>query len=127
MKVSTFAYDGPSDFYGVGRRVGRNRYELPGGAHLRVVDVPAGTHGFEDLCRGADLFTTQSGGVRVASVVDLLRIADASRSKTAYRDALAYQAVLDVRQAKRKARAPDDRSPAEKIDAALWGRTLIPT
>jgi hypothetical protein len=64
--------------------------------------------------------------VRVASVVDLLRMADASRSKSAYRDALAYQAVLDVIEAGRRPRPQDDRSPAEKIDAALRHRTPMP-
>lgn len=72
--------------------------------------------------RGAsDLITTPAGIVRVASVVDLLRIADASPSKSAYREALAYQALLDVIEARRRSRPPDDRSPAEKIDAALRG------
>ncbi len=94
---------------------------------MRVVDVPAETQGFEDLRRGSDLITTSAGIVRAASVVDLLRVADASRSKSAYREALAYQAVLDVIEAGRRPRSEDDRPPAEKIDAALRGRTPIPT
>jgi len=114
-------------FANLGRRVGRHRYELPGGAQLRVVDLPAGTHGFVDLRRGRDLITTPAGVVHVASVVDLLRIADASPSKSAYREALAHQAVLDVIEARRRPRPQDDRSPAETIDAALRRRTPIPT
>jgi transcriptional regulator with XRE-family HTH domain len=127
MKVCSYVDDGAPVFAKLGRRVGRHRYELPGGATLHVVDAPAGTHGFEDLRRGSDLITTPGGDVRVASVIDLLRIADASRSKTACRDALAYQAVLDVLQAQRKRRPPDDRSLPAKIDATLRGRSPIPT
>jgi hypothetical protein len=119
--------DGAPVFAKLGRRVGRHRYELPGSARLRVVDVPPGTHGFEDLRRGADLISTPAGVVCVASVVDLLRIADASRSKSAYREALAYQAVLDVVEARRRPQRQDDRSPTEKIDATLRRRTPIPT
>jgi len=121
IEVCSYVEDGAPFFANLGRRVGRHRYELPGGARLRVVDVPAGTHGFEDLRRGSDLITTPAGDVRVASVVDLLRIADASRSKSAYREALAYQAVLDVIEARRRSRPQDDRSPAEGIDSALRG------
>ena len=127
LEVCSDVDDGAPVFTDLGRRVGRHRYELPGGARLQVVDVPPGTHGFADLRRGSDLITTPAGGVRVASVVDLLRMADASRSKSAYRDALAYQAVLDVIEARRQPRPQDDRSPPEKIDAALRLRTPIPT
>jgi catechol 2,3-dioxygenase-like lactoylglutathione lyase family enzyme len=127
MEVCSYVDDGAPVFAKLGRRVGRHRYELPGSAQLRVVDVPPGTHGFEDLRRGSDLITTAAGIVRVASVVDLLRIADASRSKSAYREALAYQAVLDVVEARRRLRPRDDRSPAEKIEAALRHRTPVPT
>jgi transcriptional regulator with XRE-family HTH domain len=127
MEVCSDVDDGAPVFANLGRRVGRRRYELPGGTRLQVIDLPPGTHGFMDLRRGSDLITTPAGGVRVASVVDLLRMADASRSKSAYRDALAYQAVLDVIEARRRLRPQDDRSPAEKIDAALRHRTPIPT
>ncbi len=121
MDVCSNVEDGAPVFADLGRRVGRHRYVLPGGAQLRVVDVPEGTHGFEDLRRGSDPITTPAGDVRVASVVDLLRIADASQSKSAYRDALAYQAVLDVIEARGRAQPQDDRSPPERIDAALRG------
>jgi transcriptional regulator with XRE-family HTH domain len=126
MEVCSDVDDGAPIFANLGRRVGRHRYELPGGARLRVVDVPSGTHGFEDLRRGSDMITTPGGDVRVASLVDLLRVADASRSKSAYRDALAYQAVLDVIEPRRRPRPQDDGSPAEKIDAALRHRSPIP-
>jgi len=125
--VRRLAPDGPGRRWKDERRVGRHRYELAGRVRLRVVDVPAGTHGFEDLRRGGDLITTPAGIVRVASVVDLLRIADASRSKSAYREAVAYQAVLDVVEARRGPRPQDDCSPAGQIDAALRLRTPIPT
>jgi transcriptional regulator with XRE-family HTH domain len=127
LEVCSDVDDGAPVFANLGRRVGGHRYELPGGARLRVVDVPPGTHGFEDLRRGSDLITTPAGGVRVASVVDLLRIADASGSKAAYRDALAYQAVLDVIEARSRPRPQDDRSPPEKLDAARRRSTAAPT
>jgi transcriptional regulator with XRE-family HTH domain len=126
LEVCSDVDEGAPVFADLGRRVGRHRYELPGGARLRIVDVPPGTHGFEDLRRGSDLITTPAGGVRVASVIDLLRMADASRSKSAYRDALAYQAVLDVIESRCRPRPQDDRSPAEKTDAALRHRTPMP-
>jgi transcriptional regulator with XRE-family HTH domain len=126
LEVCSDVDDGAPVFTDLGRRVGRHRYELPGGARLRVVDVPPGTHGFEDLRRGSDLITTPAGGVRVASVVDLLRMADASPSKSACRDVLAYQAVLAVIESRCRPRPQDERSRAEKIDAALRHRTPMP-
>lgn len=113
MEVCSYVDDDAAVFANLGRRIGRHRYGLPGGARLHVVDVLPGTHGFEDLRRGSDPITTPAGSVRVASVVDLLRIADASRAKSAYREALAYQAVLDVIETRRRPRPPDDRASAE--------------
>ena len=48
-------------------------------------------------------------GMCVASLVDLLRMADASRSDSAHGEALAYQAVLDVIEVRRRPRPGDDR------------------
>ncbi len=84
---------------GVGRRLARREYGLPGGARLRTVDSPPGTHGFRDLWRGAEAVDVQAGELPVASVLDLLRIADASDRRSDRLDALVYRAVLDVRDA----------------------------
>jgi hypothetical protein len=54
---------------------------------------------------------------------DLLRIADASSAPDARRHALAYRAVLDVQSAQREARAVDDRSDEERIEAWLSRQT----
>jgi hypothetical protein len=101
----------------IGRRLGRHEYELPGGARLRAVDAPPGTHGFRDLWRGAEPVDVDSGELQVASVLDLLRIADASDRRSARLDALAYQAVLDVQDARSKAPAP----LCGRISDSEWG------
>ena len=125
VEVCPDALHGGAALEDLGRRAGRNRQELAGGVQLKLVDVPAGTHGFEDLRRGADLIETPAGAVRVASLVDLLRVADASRSPSAYRERLACQAVLDVLAARRAPRPSDQRSPKEKVDAWLAHQTPI--
>lgn len=82
-----------------------DRRELSGGVRLRGVAEPAGTAGLNDLWRGSERVATRAGEIRVASLVDLLRIADASTAPGARRNALAYQAVLDVQAAQAKAQA----------------------
>jgi transcriptional regulator with XRE-family HTH domain len=105
------------------RRPGRRDYELPGGARLRVVEVPPGTQGLHDLLRGSELADVEDGELRVASVLDLLRLADASTARSARIEALAYQAVLDVRDARFRAPTPDGRTPTERIEAWLKEQT----
>jgi len=111
----------------IGRPVARHEHELPGGARLRAVDLPAGTHGFHDLRRGAERTHTANGELYVASVLDLLRIADASTRRSARLEALAYQAVLDVKDARSKVPAPDGRTAADRIEAWLKQQTPIAT
>jgi transcriptional regulator with XRE-family HTH domain len=111
----------------IGRRLGRHEYELPGGARLRAVDAPPGTHGFRDLWRGAEPVDVEGGELQVASVLDLLRIADASDRRSARLDALAYRAVLDVQDARSKAPAPDGRTATERIEAWLTQQTPVTT
>lgn len=65
-------------------------------ARVAVVAVPAGTSGYGDLARSAETIDVDRSSVRVADLLDLLRIADASPDPDARRHALAYQAVLDV-------------------------------
>ena len=52
----------------------------------------------------------------MADLRDLLRIADASPDPDSRRQALAYQAVLDVQHARLHAGAPDDRGDEEKVE-----------
>jgi transcriptional regulator with XRE-family HTH domain len=112
---------------GIGRRLGRREYELPNGARLRAVDAPPGTHGFRDLLRGAETVDVEGSDLHVANVLDLLRIADASDRRTARLEALAYQAVLDVQEARTKAAAPDGRTAPERIEAWLKQQTPVTT
>lgn len=111
----------------IGPRLGRHEYELPDGARLRAVDAPPGTHGFRDLWRGAEPLGVEGGELRVASVLDLLRIADASDRRSARLEALAYRAVLDVKDARTKAAAPDGRAAMERIEAWLTQQTPVTT
>jgi hypothetical protein len=110
-----------------GQRRGSKEHRLPGGARLRVVDAPPGTSGVHDLSRGAEPIDVDVGALEVASVVDLLRIADASTHRTARLESLAYQAVLDVEDARSKAPVPDRRTAAERIDAWLKQQTPVAT
>jgi len=111
----------------VSRRRGRHDYELTGGARLRVVDVPPGTQGLRDLMRGSESTHIEGLELRVASVLDLLRIADASTRRSARIEALAYQAVLDVRTARCEATTADERAPTERIEAWLKEQTPVAT
>jgi transcriptional regulator with XRE-family HTH domain len=90
--------------------------EASGGAQVRVVESPPGTQGLADLWRGSEPVGLGDGEIRIASVLDLLRIADASTRRSARLEALAYQAVLDVQRA-RRATPEDARTQTEKIDA----------
>jgi hypothetical protein len=67
------------------------------------------------------------GQLRVASVVDLLRIAEASTRGSARLEALAYQAVLDVQRARHSAPSTPARTPTEKIEAWLRQQTPVAT
>jgi transcriptional regulator with XRE-family HTH domain len=109
------------------QRRGSKEPRLPGGARLRVVEAPPGTSGVRDLSRGAEPIDVDGGAVEVASVVDLLRIADASTHRSARLEALAYQAVLEVHDARSKAPVPDGRTAAERIDAWLKKQTPVAT
>jgi len=90
-----------------------------GVAH-QLLDPGLGTAGFGDLARDADTVEIDGGGVRVAGLRDLLRIADASPHPDARRQALAYRAVLDVQRArhesKRQADRPKDREYFRQVE-----------
>ncbi len=58
---------------------GSRRWLLPSGAELRATLCPPGTRGYADLVRDAQSMQIAPGvSVRVASLIDLIRIAEAS-------------------------------------------------
>lgn len=125
VEVCAQAADGAPLLTAIGPRVGRDSYELRGGGRLRVIAEPAGTSGLLDLWRGSEAVQTPDGEIRVASLVDLLRIADASTHRSARLEALAYQAVLDVKDAQLRAHEPEEGSASERIDAWLRQQTPV--
>ena len=126
VEVCAQAADGAPLLTAIGPRVARDEYELQG-VRLRVVAEPAGTRGLLDLWRGSERVDTAEGEIRVASVVDLLRIADASTHRSAQLEALAYQAVLDVRDEQRRSPEREDSAASERIDAWLRQQTRVTT
>ncbi len=109
---------------GAGKGVG-GTYELPSGGRLLVTEIPPGTAGFGDLAREADTVEIDGGGLRVAALRDLLRIADASPEPDARRHALAYQALLDVQRARRETGPEAKVSDEERIRAWLSRQTPV--
>ena len=128
------------------REVTEEPHVLPGGGAVLATETLPGTAGFADLARNAEPMVVGGRTLLVASLLDLLRIADAStpvpvashrdpdadlhqeakrHSKSAWsqagarRDALALRAVLDVRAAKQAAWEADDRSDARKLKGWL--------
>ncbi|MFI4972476.1 MAG: multiprotein-bridging factor 1 family protein [Hyphomicrobiales bacterium] len=88
---------------------------------IRLLDAPAGTHGFGDLARAAVELPIDEVVVEVAALVDLLRIALTERGPYSQRFALALDATLQL-----TARAPrpaDERpmtSPEARAQADQW-------
>jgi transcriptional regulator with XRE-family HTH domain len=128
------------------RKVTEEPHILPGGGSVLATETLPGTAGFADLARNAEPMVVGGRTLLVASLLDLLRIADAlmpgpnpshwdpdadshqqakRHSKSAWRqahqrrDALALRAVLDVRAAKQAAWEADDRSDAQKLKGWL--------
>jgi hypothetical protein len=128
------------------RKVTEEPHILPGGGSVLATETLPGTTGFADLARNAEPMVVGGRTLLVASLLDLLRIADAlmpgpnpshwdpdadshqqakRHSKLAWsqahqrRDALALRAVLDVRAAKQAAWEADDRSEARKLKGWL--------
>jgi hypothetical protein len=92
---------------------------LDGAVRLKVVAQPAGTTGFQDLWRGSEVVATPTAEIRVASLVDLLRIADASTGANSRRQALVHQAVLDVRRSRERHATMSGQTDAERIETWL--------
>jgi hypothetical protein len=98
---------------------------LAGTRGLLLTEIPPGTAGFRELARGAETIEIDRGSVRVAGLLDLLRIADASPGPDAARHALAYRAVLDVQRARRQASVAESRSDEERIQEWLSRQTPV--
>ena len=131
------------------RKITEEPFVLPGGGRVLASETLPGTAGFADLARNAEPMAVGGRAVLVASLLDLLRIADAlisepapsredpdehpylleerqrkwsRRQSSAHYDALALRAVLDVRAAKQAAWEADDRSDEQKLEAwaSMW-------
>jgi transcriptional regulator with XRE-family HTH domain len=98
---------------------------LGGTRGLLITETPPGTAGFKELARSAETIEIGHGSIRVASLLDLLRIADASPCPDAARHALAYRAVLDVKRAQLQASVAEGRSDEERIQEWLSRQTPV--
>jgi hypothetical protein len=107
------------------RQTRRGRHIMAGGASVIIDEAPAGTGGEADLARNRVAFDTPAGAVDAAGLIDLLRIADASDARTARRDSLALQAVLDVQREREAAGAPDERAAGDRIAEWLSQQTPV--
>jgi transcriptional regulator with XRE-family HTH domain len=87
-------------------------------AHLKAREIAESAY-------SAERVEVDGGAVRVASLLDLLRIADASLDPDARRHALAYGAVLDVLYAQRQARSDHELSSEERVEAWLSHQTPV--
>jgi transcriptional regulator with XRE-family HTH domain len=96
---------------------------LPTVAGVQVVEQPVGTWGYGDLARGAEMIMVGCNALRVAGVLDLLRIADASSRRDARRHALALRAVIDVLEARDGAAGRPERSDAQRLGDWLSEQT----
>jgi len=75
------------------------RWTLPTGGELRVTPLPPGTRGYRDLARDAETMQiAPSTSVRVASLLDLIRIAEASPDAGARASVPALWATLETHQ-----------------------------
>jgi transcriptional regulator with XRE-family HTH domain len=78
---------------------GSERWVLPSGAELHVSAVPPGTRGYSDLAKDAQSIQIAPGvSVKVASLIDLIRIAEASTGPDARTFVPALWATLEMRQ-----------------------------
>lgn len=74
------------------------RWELPAGGELHATPLPAGTRGYRDLARDAETVQiAPSASVKVASLLDLIRIAEASPDDRARASVPALWATLEMR------------------------------
>ena len=107
------------------RKTRGGRHIASGGVSVVIDEDPAGTGGEADLARNRVAFETPAGALDVAGLIDLLRIADASAARTARRDSLTLQAVLDVQREQQAAGAPDDRAAGDRVAEWLSEQTPV--
>jgi transcriptional regulator with XRE-family HTH domain len=107
------------------RETRSGRHIVSGGASVVIDDAPAGTAGEVDLARNRVAFETPTGALEAAGLIDLLRIADALDARTARRDSLALQAVLDVLREREAAGTSDERAPGERLAEWLSQQTPV--
>jgi transcriptional regulator with XRE-family HTH domain len=107
------------------RQTRSGRHIASGGASVVIVEAPAGTGGKADLDRNRVAFDTPAGPLEAAGLIDLLRIADASGARTARRDSLALQAVLDVQRERESAGASDQRAAGDRLAEWLSQQTPV--
>jgi len=98
---------------------------VSGGVTVVIDEAPAGTAGEVELARHRVAFETPAGALDAAALIDLLRIADASDARTARRDSLALQAVLDVKRQRGASRATDGRAAEDRIAEWLSQQTPV--
>lgn len=72
-------------------------WQLPDGGVVEVLHRPAGTQGYRDLAGDADEVQVAGAALAVASVLDLIRMADASQATGGRFFLPALYAVLDAR------------------------------
>jgi transcriptional regulator with XRE-family HTH domain len=107
------------------RETRSGRHIVSGGVSVVIDEAPAGTAGEVDLARNRVAFETPAGALDAAGLIDLLRIADASDARTARRDSLALQAVLDVQREREAAGAEDNRAAGERLAEWLSQQTPV--
>jgi transcriptional regulator with XRE-family HTH domain len=107
------------------RQTRSGRHILSSGVSVVIDEAPAGTGGEADLARNRVAFETPAGALDTAGLIDLLRIADASDARTARRDSLALQAVLDVQREREAAGTSDERAAGDRIAEWLSQQTPV--
>jgi transcriptional regulator with XRE-family HTH domain len=107
------------------RQTRSGRHIVSGGVSVVIVEVPPGTVGEADLARNRVAFETSAGALDAAGLIDLLRIADASDARTARRDSLALQGVLDVQRERETAGTSDERAAGDRIAEWLGQQTPV--
>jgi transcriptional regulator with XRE-family HTH domain len=107
------------------RETRSGRHIVSGGVSVAIDEEPAGTAGEVDLARNRVAFETPAGALDAAGLIDLLRIADASDARTARRDSLALQAVVDVQREGEAAGTADDRAAGDRIAQWLSRQTPV--
>ena len=128
---STIEVCGPVDAVGYrlrqmgARRTRSGRHIVSGGVSVVIDEAPAGTAGEMDLARNRVAFETPAGALDAAGLIDLLRIADASDARTARRDSLALQAVLDVQREREAGGTSGERAAGDGIAEWLSQQTPV--